>query len=66
MPTATTNPNEWTTSETSTASECQEEEFTCVSGGCTHNSSVCDGYNDCADESDEADCDSGKDVIPEN
>ncbi|XP_022097778.1 MAM and LDL-receptor class A domain-containing protein 1-like isoform X1 [Acanthaster planci] len=35
---------------------CQPDEFACGSGTCVSLSSVCDGTNDCADGSDEANC----------
>ncbi|RWS24117.1 low-density lipoprotein receptor-like protein [Leptotrombidium deliense] len=36
--------------------ECEENEFTCVTGGCIHKAFVCDGVIDCKDSSDEDKC----------
>ena len=35
---------------------CRNDEFTCDDGSCVSSLLVCDGNNDCADSSDEADC----------
>ena len=35
---------------------CEENEFTCFNGECIDMSYVCDGINDCGDNSDEVNC----------
>ena len=39
---------------------CDEDYFQCGTGHCLADNRVCDGYSDCPDASDEANCSSSK------
>ena len=40
----------------SSVSECDEEEHQCDNGNCVNERYVCDGEDDCGDNSDEVNC----------